>query len=48
MVIDDLKNAALYTGMHPRMKDAFRYLQQTDFSKIEPGRYEIDGADFLP
>ena len=47
MVIDDLKNAALYVGMHPRMKDAFRYLQKTDFSKIEPGRYEIDGADLF-
>ena len=47
MVIDHLKNAALYAGMHPRMKDAFRYLQKTDFSKIEPGRYEIDGADLF-
>lgn len=47
MVIDDLKNAALYLGMHPRMKDAFRYLQKTDFSKIDPGRYEIGGADLF-
>ena len=47
MVIDDLKNAALYMGMHPRMKDAFHYLQKTDFSKIEPGRYEIDGANLF-
>ena len=47
MVIDHLKNAALYLGMHPRMKDAFCYLQKTDFSKIEPGRYEIGGADLF-
>ena len=47
MVIDHLRNAALYLGMHPRMADAFRYLQKTDFSKIEPGRYEIDGADLF-
>jgi YhcH/YjgK/YiaL family protein len=47
MVIDHLKNAPLYLGMHPRMADAFRYLQKTDFSKIEPGRYEIDGTDLF-
>jgi len=47
MVIDRLKNAALYFGMHPRMADAFRYLKETDFSKIEPGRYEIDGANLF-
>jgi YhcH/YjgK/YiaL family protein len=47
MIIDQLKNAALYLGIHPRMGDAFRYLQKTDFSKIEPGRYEIDGANLF-
>jgi len=47
MVIDDLKNSALYLGMHPRMKDAFRYLQKTDFSRIDPGRHEIGGADLF-
>jgi len=45
MVIDQLKNAALYLETHIRMGEAFRYLQKTDFSKIEPGRYEIDGAN---
>ncbi|RPJ36742.1 MAG: DUF386 domain-containing protein [Deltaproteobacteria bacterium] len=47
MVIDHLKNAPLYSGVHPRMADAFRYLQKTDFSKVEPGRYEIDGASLF-
>jgi YhcH/YjgK/YiaL family protein len=47
MVIDLLKNAALYWGMHPRMGEAFRYLQKTDFSRIEAGRYEIDGANLF-
>jgi YhcH/YjgK/YiaL family protein len=45
MVIDQLKNAALYLGTHPRIGEAFRYLQKTDFSKVEPGRYEIDGTN---
>ena len=47
MVIDHLKNASLYFGMHPRMADAFRYLQKTDFSKVEPGRQEIDGTNLF-
>ena len=47
MVIDHLRNAALYLGMHPRLANAFRYLQKTDFSKIEPGKYEIDGANLF-
>lgn len=47
MVIDQLKNAALYFGMHPRLADAFRYLRETDFSKIEPGKYEIDGSNLF-
>lgn len=45
MVADNLKNAALYNGMGERIKKALNYLQGTDFSKMEPGRYEIDGSD---
>ena len=45
MVIDQLKNAALYLGTHARMEEAFRYLQKTDFREIEPGKYEIDGTN---
>ena len=47
MIIDQLKNAALYFGTHFRMEEALRYLQKTDFSKVEPGKYEIDEANIF-
>jgi YhcH/YjgK/YiaL family protein len=47
MIIDQLKNAALYFGTHARMEQAFRYLQKTDFSKIDPGKYEIEGTNLF-
>ena len=43
MVVDTIKNANLYYGMGERMEKAFKYLQENDFSKVEPGRYEVDG-----
>ena len=43
MIIDRLKNAALYSA-DARLARAFEYLAAKDFSQMEPGRYEIDGA----
>lgn len=43
MIIDSLPNARLYFDLGPRFKKAFEYLAQTDFSKVEKGKYEIDG-----
>ncbi len=43
MVIDQLKNASLYFGMGKGIEAALRYLQSTDATRIEPGRYELDG-----
>ena len=45
MIIDNLKNAGLYYGVSSGLKLALEYLQQTDFSKMEPGKYEIDGTN---
>jgi YhcH/YjgK/YiaL family protein len=47
MIIDTLKNAALYHGLGPKFVKAFDYLQQTDFSKVEKGKYEIDGTAII-
>lgn len=47
MIIDILKNAQLYYGLGPRFVKAFEYLQQTDFSKVEKGKYEIDGTNIF-
>jgi len=43
MIIDRMKNAAMYFGVNKRMEMAFHYLQTTDLTKVDPGRYEIDG-----
>lgn len=45
MIIDRLKNASLYFGLHKRLAVAFSYLQNTDFAEVEPGRYEVEGAN---
>jgi YhcH/YjgK/YiaL family protein len=47
MIIDTLKNAALYYGLGAKFVKAFEYLQQTDFSKVEKGKYEIDGTAII-
>jgi YhcH/YjgK/YiaL family protein len=43
MILDQLKNWQLYAACHPAFAKAFSYLVETDFSKIDEGRYEIDG-----
>lgn len=45
MIADNLKNAKLYYGLGERMEKAFKYLQENDFSKMEPGKYMIDGSN---
>ena len=45
MIIDKIKNAALYYGISKHMETALKYLQSRDFSQVEAGRYEIDGTD---
>lgn len=47
MIIDTLTNATRYYGLGPKFKKAFDYLQQTDFSKVEKGKYEIEGTDIF-
>lgn len=44
MIIDSLKNAHRYEVLGPRFAKAFEYLRQTDFSRVEKGKYEIDGS----
>jgi biofilm protein TabA len=45
MILDSLVNYKKYECLNPVFKKAFDYLKQTDFSKITPGEYEIDGRD---
>ena len=43
MVIDHISRAAIYYHLHPGIEIALRYIQTTDFSKLENGKYEIEG-----
>ena len=43
MIIDDIDQLAKYVSVHPRFEKAFEYLTTTDFEKLQPGKYEVDG-----
>lgn len=43
MVVDTLKNAAVYYKLSPHFETALRYIEKTDFSDFAVGRYEVDG-----
>lgn len=47
MIADVLKNNYLYESISPRIEVALEYIATTDFSKIEPGRYELDGTNLF-
>jgi len=42
MIADLLKNADLYAHIDDRLAIGLKYLQMTDFSKFEPGKYLIE------
>ena len=41
MIIDTLQNASKYFSVHPSFEKAFEYINQTDWSKTEVGKYDI-------
>ncbi len=45
MITDNIKNANLYTGVSPRIKQAFEYLKGTDLAALPVGRIELDGKN---
>jgi YhcH/YjgK/YiaL family protein len=45
MIADILKNRHLYAPISPRIKTALEYIAATDFSGMEPGKYELDGSN---
>ena len=44
MILESLNNTEKVERLHPLFKKAFDYIKATDFSKIEDGKYELDGA----
>jgi YhcH/YjgK/YiaL family protein len=47
MIADVLKNRQIYGAISPRIKTALEYISKTDFSSMEPGRYELDGSNIF-
>lgn len=47
MIADIIRNRQLYEGISPRIKAALEYISKTDFSSMEPGRYELDGSNLF-
>ncbi len=45
MIADILKNRHIYAPISPRIKTALEYIAKTDFSEMEPGKYELDGKN---
>lgn len=47
MIADTVINRNVYSNISSRIKTALDYLATTDFSGMEPGRYEIDGNNLF-
>jgi YhcH/YjgK/YiaL family protein len=47
MIIDRIKNASLYFGVHERLAAGLRWLQAQDAAKLTPGRHELDGSNLF-
>jgi len=47
MILDSLENAGLYQSIHPRFKQAFDFLRNTDLVNIPLGKVELDGKDLF-
>jgi YhcH/YjgK/YiaL family protein len=47
MIIDKLSNSHLYLGLGDGISKAFSYLKETDFFKMELGKYEINGENIF-
>ena len=47
MILDSLKNAGQYKSVHPRFKQAFEFLENTDLAALPLGKIELDGANLF-
>ncbi len=43
MIIDDIRNRAVYSGINKGIRTALEYLAKTDFTAMAPGRHDIEG-----
>jgi len=47
MILDSLLNTGLYESIHPRFKQAFDYLRNTDLLTLPLGKVELDGSNLI-
>ena len=47
MIADIIKNRQLYSVISPRIASGLEYIAKTDFSAMDPGRYELDGSNLF-
>lgn len=47
MIFDQLKNSKNYYTLGENFTRAFEYLSSTDFTSLEPGKYEIEGENIF-
>ena len=47
MVIDSLQHTEIYEHINPLFKKAFEFIKKSDFSKMEPGKIELDGDNLF-
>jgi len=47
MILDSLLNSGLYESIHPRFKQAFDFLRNTDLMALPLGKIELNGSDLF-
>ena len=47
MILDSLKNKEQYVALHPRFKQVFDFIDNTDVAALECGRHDIDGDNIF-
>ncbi|MGC4035305.1 MAG: YhcH/YjgK/YiaL family protein [Chitinophagaceae bacterium] len=43
MITSTIDNLKLYRHLHPNLAKAIDYIDRTDFAKMKPGKYDVDG-----
>ena len=46
-IVDRLENAEQYYALHPRLQQAFEFLNSVDLDTLPLGRHDIDGSDIF-
>jgi YhcH/YjgK/YiaL family protein len=47
MIVDRIENFEIYQSLGPRIAEALRYVEATDFSRLDAGEHSIQGRDIF-